>query len=42
MLTERSEVPHNLILYQSSISSIGCFETILVSETKHYQTHCDV
>jgi len=30
VLTVRSEVPHNLILYQPSISSMGCFETILV------------
>jgi len=35
-------VPHTLILYQSSISSMGCFETVLVSETEHYQTQCDV
>jgi len=42
MLTVRSEVPHTLIFYQSSISSMGCFETVFVSETKHYQTQCDV
>jgi hypothetical protein len=42
MLTVRSEVPHILNLYQSSISSTACFETILISETKHYQTQYDV
>ena len=42
MMTVRIDVPHNLILYQPSISSMGCFETIFVYETKHHQTQRDV